>query len=212
MKVSSDNSVATCTDCGFTMPLNASNGSIDALLKRGCMALEDGEWTEADGFFEDVLNQNAECAEAYLGKALVQEKQTSLEALAHARITISNKLQPVYREINADLAHIDRIVEENVVPGYLDDDVLREKYNSIDRHYPAFSPAFEEQLHSEQLFWDQHRQLSRARRFAQGDIAQALEQAKSMVINQFVQWVKEARSQDAREKDGAVNRYQVCLA
>ena len=34
------------------------------------MALEDGEWQKADDFFEQVLNFDAELAEAYLGKLL----------------------------------------------------------------------------------------------------------------------------------------------
>ena len=38
-----------------------------ALLKRGNMALEDGEWNKAEHFFEEVLNQDAECAAAYIG-------------------------------------------------------------------------------------------------------------------------------------------------
>lgn len=47
-------------------------GNAGALLKRGYMALEDGEWKKADGFFEEVLNQDAECAEAYLGKLMAE--------------------------------------------------------------------------------------------------------------------------------------------
>lgn len=43
---------------------------VQNLLKRGYLALEDGEWLNADRFFEDVLNVDAECAEGYLGKML----------------------------------------------------------------------------------------------------------------------------------------------
>ncbi|MFI3228249.1 MAG: toll/interleukin-1 receptor domain-containing protein [Clostridia bacterium] len=46
-------------------------GNASALLKRGLMALEDAEWKYADNFFEEVLNSDAECAEAYLGKLCV---------------------------------------------------------------------------------------------------------------------------------------------
>ena len=45
---------------------------ISAMLKRGFIALEDGEWLNADRFFEKCLNQNAELAEAYLGKLIVE--------------------------------------------------------------------------------------------------------------------------------------------
>ena len=46
--------------------------NLQALLDRGYMALEDGEWEKADAFFEDVLNQNAKCAEAYQGKLMAE--------------------------------------------------------------------------------------------------------------------------------------------
>lgn len=57
------------------------NAKCTALLKRGNMALEDGEWDKADGFFEEVLNQDAECLEAYLGKLLAEYKCSKKEAL-----------------------------------------------------------------------------------------------------------------------------------
>ena len=53
-------------------------GNVSALLKRGYMALEDGEWDKADDFFEQCLNQNAELAEAYLGK-LMAELQVTIQ-------------------------------------------------------------------------------------------------------------------------------------
>ena len=56
-----------------------ANGS--ALIKRGFMALEDKEWTKADGFFEQALNIDAEIAEAYLGKLLAELKLSAKEEL-----------------------------------------------------------------------------------------------------------------------------------
>ena len=42
----------------------------EALLKRGYMALEDNEWENAIGYFDQVLNMNAECGNAYLGMTM----------------------------------------------------------------------------------------------------------------------------------------------
>ena len=42
--------------------------NIESLLKRGQMALADKEWEKAAKFFDDALNINAECSDAYLGK------------------------------------------------------------------------------------------------------------------------------------------------
>lgn len=55
--------------------------NIDALLKRGFMALEDSEWIKADSFFEQVLNQDAKKAEAYLGKLMIELRVKTRDAL-----------------------------------------------------------------------------------------------------------------------------------
>ena len=57
------------------------NANSTALLKRDFMALEDSEWKKADDFFEQVLNFDAECAEAYLGKLLAELCITKAEKL-----------------------------------------------------------------------------------------------------------------------------------
>ncbi len=59
--------------------VNQSGGpNVEALLKRGNMALEDSEWDKAKDFFDQVLNMDAECAEAYLGLAMADEKVCNL--------------------------------------------------------------------------------------------------------------------------------------
>lgn len=50
-----------------------------ALLVRGNMALEDRDWNKADGFFEEILNQDPKCADAYLGKLLAAHHASTLE-------------------------------------------------------------------------------------------------------------------------------------
>lgn len=60
--------------------------NIETLLKRGFMALEDGEWIKADNFFEQVLNQDAELAEAYLGKLMVELQVKTKDTLKDYRL------------------------------------------------------------------------------------------------------------------------------
>ena len=64
-----------------SLPLNNSNSGIAPLLKRAFMFLEDGEFSRADEFFEQVLNQNPENAQAYLGKLMVELKVRKKEDL-----------------------------------------------------------------------------------------------------------------------------------
>lgn len=56
----------------------------EALLKRAFISLEDGEWEQADGFCEQVLNLDPECGRAYLGKVMAERHAPTEEALAMA--------------------------------------------------------------------------------------------------------------------------------
>ncbi len=56
-----------------------TGNNLEAVLERAFITLEDGDYQKADGLFEDVLNQNPKCAEAYLGKLLVYYKVRSLK-------------------------------------------------------------------------------------------------------------------------------------
>ena len=62
--------------------VKSENGSVQAFLDRGFMALEDGEWSKADEFFERALDFDAKLAEAYLGKLMAQLRVSRREQLA----------------------------------------------------------------------------------------------------------------------------------
>lgn len=66
------------------------NGNVRALLDRGFMALEDGEWEKADGFFEQALNFDAKIAEAYLGKLMAELKVTEKGKLSDCEHPFDN--------------------------------------------------------------------------------------------------------------------------
>ena len=60
---------------GTVVQVQAVSGpNIEALLKRGYMLLEDGEWKKADSYAEKILDINPECAEGYLIKIMVDLK------------------------------------------------------------------------------------------------------------------------------------------
>lgn len=72
----------TSKEKSYSKPKQEYSGTnIDALLKRGFMALEDGEWIKAEWFFEQSLNQDAELAEAYIGKLLAEMHFTNISEL-----------------------------------------------------------------------------------------------------------------------------------
>jgi hypothetical protein len=57
----------------------AGGPNVQSLLKRGYMALEDSDWKQAESFANDVLNMDAECAEAYLILAMADAHCVDME-------------------------------------------------------------------------------------------------------------------------------------
>lgn len=75
--------VAGTTQVEIGIPVAGANtDGYKPLLDRGFMTLEDGDYAKADGLFEDVLNMNPKCAEAYMGKLMAYYKVDSVTAFA----------------------------------------------------------------------------------------------------------------------------------
>ncbi len=61
--------------------VNSIQSDVENLLKRGNMALEDHQWSDASKFFEEVLNKNAEEPRAYRGKLLAEMERVAINSL-----------------------------------------------------------------------------------------------------------------------------------
>lgn len=73
-----------------TVAAPAAGSNVENLLKRGFMALEDGKWSEADSFFEQVLNENVEEPRAYLGKLMAELKYRTEKDFETGTICLDN--------------------------------------------------------------------------------------------------------------------------
>ena len=68
------------------------SSNAENLLKRGMLALEEGQWDEADEFFEQVLNENVEEPRAYLGKLLYDYEAKSEEDFVNSAEAADERL------------------------------------------------------------------------------------------------------------------------
>ena len=88
----------------------------ESLLKRGYLLLEDSDWKGADECFDQVLNMDPECAEAYVGKLCVERRCRSEAELGKSQRTLvdSGYYQKVLRfggpELRVRLEGYDRAV------------------------------------------------------------------------------------------------------
>ena len=179
----------------------AAGSSIDSRLDRGYLALEDQEWKKADGFFEEVLNNDSRNAHAYLGKVLAEfhyqnlaelEKRSSIDKLANST--------PDTLYIPYDSSLVNKIVEQYTVPGYLDEEKLRKLYN-MNRGYPSAVQSYRTRRRLEERFWKDDRRMSRVLQFAQGTLKQELEAIQDRILKLHDSWIAKAESQENAQRE-----------
>lgn len=123
---------------------NEGGSNVQALLKRGNMALEDGEWSKADEFFEQVLNQDAECGAAYLGKFLASKKSKNAQDFVQSYLSTAEASAPTAKNAEAcskDSNFIKACIEKYVIAPYLTEKEIRQEL-VFDRAYCAERSAF----------------------------------------------------------------------
>ena len=181
-----------------------------ALLKRGNMALEDEDWKKADEFFEEVLNQDAECAEAYIGKALAAERCGNLSKLVQKRLEAVQNARAETLTIAEARERIAEALNRYPLEGYLKKEEIEKLYR-FDRGYPSTVPLREQQRKAVESYWDTHKQLSRAVKFASGETAQQLTQAKQMLLAGLNRRITEAKAEANAEKAKVEEAYAAHL-
>ena len=70
--------------------ITGSSVAIEPLFKRADMALADGEFGSADAFYEQILNQDPENAEAYVGKLLAEFQIKTKGSLKNCEVSFEH--------------------------------------------------------------------------------------------------------------------------
>ncbi|MCI6433374.1 MAG: TIR domain-containing protein [Clostridiales bacterium] len=188
----------------------AAGGKIASLLDRGYMALEDGDYDKADGFFEEVLNNDSKNAQAYIGKALMQQRQKTLDGLVRQWLQSTENAKPETLTLKPEEAHIEKAIQDYAIAGYLEPDDIRKEYD-FDLSYPSTVASRQQQYQQTKARWENHQWLSKAEKFASGQTAQALEQAKKKLIDTLTQRLSDAKAEEEAEKKALWQRYEEFL-
>ena len=188
-------------------PVYVSGGpNVTAMIERGHQALEDGEWEKADEFFDQALNMNAKCAEAFLGKFLAQEKAVSLDTALNQRLAeCDRKAVTETKRIQLDNARAGRLITENLIPGY-SVRYLLEKEIHFDPSYPSTADYYADQAPKEKERLRADRLLARSERYAGGELAESIKQSVKRfedALNQKVQSARDAAVKAKKEKEAA---------
>ena len=186
------------------------DSKVTALLDRGNMALEDGDWAKADSFFEDVLNNDSKNAQAYLGKTLAQERCRTMDALVRKRLAVYEQVKPETLSIPERTEHIAQMAENYMVPGYVGKDEICRLYD-FNRAYPSEVSGRQAQYRQEETWWADHKLLSRAEKFAAGAVAENLAAEKKRLFAALTDRVKKAQQADAEKTKELENVYDTAI-
>lgn len=193
---------------------NEGGSNVQALLDRGQMALEDGEWSKADEFFEQVLNQDAKCGAAYLGKFLAKARKANVQTYVQSSCTGITADAPTKHNAEAcaeDQAFIDACVKNYQVPEYYDPTDIRTALR-FDRGYCADRAAYFRDAQKQTMQrLDDDRNFARAEKFASGETKVQCEALRTGLTNALRQQEQEAEREASVEKQRVTEAYRAFL-
>ena len=173
---------------------NEGSGNLTALLKRGYMALEDREWARADEFFEQTLNQDAECGEAYFGKFLAEQKCSSLDSWEKHIIEAKLEQEQIH-VCSEEKKSLIQLAEQYCVPGYLSMEEIVGGMDHFDDAYLSIVSPIEKYISQvKELLSVQsdNKLLGRAFRYAKGNLVGPLTAARERILEELDQRLKSA--------------------
>lgn len=174
------------------------SGNTETLLQRGRIALEDSEWNQADKFYEEALNHDAECAEAYLGKLMAQKKVATCEDLGNTYTIQPSEKGQIKEACPEAVDIIDDIVKKYSIPVFLSEESIRQMY-VFNRKYEDFTDIREQEKQKVIEKFEDERLLARARQYAQGELHEDIEKMVSSVISEIDTELQKVKK-DAEEK------------
>ena len=199
------------------MPVTAATpvytSNVNALLKRGNMALEDGEWEKADDFYEQVLNQDAECAEAYWGKYLAANHQHNAEALYSSLTNQYKEVAFVKKEaFPPNTAYIENAVKNFGKVGIYSEDKIRRYYQNFDRYFDSKKKKKKKQKAELIQTTETDKLFIRAQQYAKGNTKEAIDKFLDSINRAMDSKIQEATNNDAQKISEKLAAYQQYLS
>jgi len=198
--------------------LDAKNA---AQLKRGFIALEDGEWENAKAFFEEVLNYNAECAEAYLGEFLANESVKSINEYKTIKISkIKNIVEDIKKNnkgecitaCEVETGLIDSVISEYSVTMHplLSPNKIYSDFK-YDRSYISFSKVvttlannYREELENDKL-------LKRVRQYGDSQILEELNETLDSILQTYDSYADIEKENDKQNEERIKSDYHIFI-
>lgn len=188
--------------------VESSGGTnITSQIKRGMQALEDHDWAQATVFFDKALDLDAECAEAFYGKALADEQCVNDEEFVNKRLSIPVNNSETITACQRDDDLITENVSANIVPGYFDTEAATRCFSFDSRTYPSLTAGWKKRIVDEKDHWEKDRLLSRTIRYAKGNFAGRITTIRAGIISALEDSLKKSIEIDDERKIDVSSRY-----
>lgn len=174
------------------------NSNIAALLKRGKLALEDAEWDKAYAFFDQVLNNDAECSEAYLGQTLAKIHVANEEDYIRLLLFKTQNAEPVrhVKKITSEqIAYVNTMLAENDI---LMSEVPYSKDVIGGFEYVTISESRQKQLNETINYFENDKLMKKALRFSEGNLSDGITKIKEEIISALQERLVQAQEEDVQ--------------
>lgn len=181
----------------FQQPMYVSSeadAKTAAAVKRGRLALEEGNWDRAKDYFEQALTLDAECAEAYFCMALAEAQCRNAEEYAQSAAGKTPERKTV--SIEPDSAHIQAVSEQYAIPHFFEGHEIRYQYQGFDLGVASQVEGQKMLLNQEKLAFEGNRNISLAYRFAKGVYRETLQKYKSTLYATLEENVRKAEQEE----------------
>lgn len=179
----------------------SDNKSLSVLIDRGYQNLEDENWEKAYSIFENVLNQNNKCSQAFLGELLAEKRCKNIEQ--YKELLISQINNHTTEQISACVPNseiIDTYVKKYEIPGYFDKKDIMEKcsfeltYKSDLKGMHRQKELIINQMENEKLFQRAKQYASNEESITLGLFVSAVEKEIDRTISTKLEKEKEKRN------------------
>ena len=179
--------------------------NIVALLDRGGMALEDGNWEKAKDLYDQVLNMDARNADAYLGQAMANKKCSTTDQLID-RICFDVPMEKTVL-IRREEDQVKETVNRCCVPGVLERATIMRMLDQQEE-YVVISESQAELVEMSRKNFEENKDLTRAFRYATGESKARMDQLRSAFEARLNALVTVAREADETAEREARERFE----
>ncbi len=191
----------------------ASAPNVDSLLRRGTLFLEDNDWTNANTYFDKVLDIAPECGAAYLGKYLVKVQCRSAKDYVDTQIKKIKAAAPNKKNDEAcekNEVFIASCVNKYTVPQYLTKEDIVGALN-FPRVYCRRADYFAQERSKLQSILDRDKDFVRAEKFSSGETKMQCNLLRKGLANALHDLEQTAKQEDAAEKRRVTDAYRAFL-